>query len=212
MSLDGKIATRNGDSKWISSQESRHHAHYLRHVTDAIMVGVNTILADDPQLTARCHERGGMARKQPLRVIVDSRGRTPVTASVFQQPGETLLAFGEEIGEQRQQEYISAGAGVVVVGTKDGRLDIKQLLGILGQRDITSVLIEGGGAILGSLFDRRLVDKVIAFIAPVIIGGDNAITAVGGEGVSRIADALRLERVTTMTCDGDIIVTGYVGG
>ncbi len=171
MSLDGKIATRSGDSRWISSSGSRRCVHSLRYVTDAIMVGVNTVLADDPQLTSRCGDRGGKTRKQPLRVIVDSLGRTPVTARIFSEPGETLLALGRPADPEVAKALAETGAELVELPTEDGFVDLGELLRILGQREITSVLVEGGGTLLGSFFDRRLVDKVVAFVSPVVPTG-----------------------------------------
>ncbi len=212
MSLDGKIATRSGDSRWISSSGSRRCVHSLRYVTDAIMVGVNTVLADDPQLTSRCGDRGGKTRKQPLRVIVDSLGRTPVTARIFSEPGKTLLALGRPVDPEVAKALAETGAELVELPAEDGFVDLGELLRILGQREITSVLVEGGGTLLGSFFDRRLVDKVVAFVSPVVIGGAEAVTPVAGTGVEKMADAVRLERVATQTCDDDVIVSGYVGG
>jgi diaminohydroxyphosphoribosylaminopyrimidine deaminase/5-amino-6-(5-phosphoribosylamino)uracil reductase len=212
MSLDGKIATRSGDSKWISNQESRRYVHSLRHITDAVMVGVNTVLTDDPLLTCRCGERGGVIKKQPLRVIVDTNGRTPVTAQVFGEPGRALLALGQGVKPEIVEIYKSVNADVVELPLDEGLVDLTQLLKVLGQREITSVLVEGGGKLLGYMFDHKLIDKVIAFVAPVIIGGSEAETAVGGRGVDRIADSIRLERVTAMKCNGDVMVSGYVGG
>ena len=212
MSLDGKIATRTGDSRWISSSESRRYVHSLRHTADAIMVGVNTVLADDPQLTSRCGDRGGKTRKQPLRVIVDSQGRTPATARVFGEPGRTLLVLGRPANPGATKALSRTDAELVEMATEEGLIDLAELLRELGRRDITSVLVEGGGALLGSLFDRHLVDKVIAFVAPIVIGGAGAVTAVGGRGAEMVADAVRLERVATRPCDGDIMISGYVGG
>jgi len=212
MSLDGKIATRNGDSRWISNPESRRYVHSLRHITDAVMVGVNTVLADDPQLTCRCGERGGVMREQPLRVIADTKGRTPVTAQIFVEPGRALIALGEGVKPEVIEGFRSKNAEVVVIPSKEGLLDLEQLFKVLGQREVTSVLVEGGGTLLGYMFDHRLVDKVVAFVAPVIIGGSEAETAVEGRGAEKIADSIRLERVTTMECNGDVMVSGYVGG
>lgn len=211
MSLDGKIATKTGDSKWISSNEARRYVHYLRHTTDAIMVGVNTVLVDDPQLTSRYGEREATARKQPLRVIIDSKGRTPVTARVFREPGKTLLALGKHLTPEEKESFARAGAELVELPSEEGRVDLEKLLEILGEREITSVLVEGGGTLLGSLFDRGLVDKVIAFIAPIIIGGEGARTAVGGKGVDKVIDCIKMERVTTTNYDQDLMVSGYVG-
>ncbi len=210
MSLDGKTATRSGDSRWITGEESRCCVHRLRRETDAVMVGVNTVLADDPRLTARHGSDGVECENQPLRIIVDTGARTPATARVFTGPGTTLLAVGREPDAARADSLSRAGAELVVLSLAEGRVDLNQLLVLLGQRETTSLLVEGGGRLLGSLFDSGLVDKVVAFIAPIIIGGEDAETAVGGSGVERIADSLRLERVTTDILDGDVMVTGYV--
>jgi diaminohydroxyphosphoribosylaminopyrimidine deaminase/5-amino-6-(5-phosphoribosylamino)uracil reductase len=211
ISLDGKIATRKGDSRWISGIESRKYAHNLRYTTDAILAGVNTVLADDPHLTTRCcGGRGGTARKQPLRVIVDGEGHTPLTARVFQQPGRTLLALGKKVAPERKAAFSQAGAEILELPATKGLVDLEGLLAALGEQGITSVLIEGGGILFGSLFDRGLVDKVIAFIAPIIIGGAEARTAVAGKGVDRVADSLRLERVRVERFGDDLAVSGYV--
>jgi diaminohydroxyphosphoribosylaminopyrimidine deaminase/5-amino-6-(5-phosphoribosylamino)uracil reductase len=211
ISLDGKIATRKGDSRWISSSESRKYVHNLRYTTDAIMVGVNTVLADDPQLTTRCcGGRGGTARKQPLRVIVDGEGRTPLTARLFKEPGETLLVLGRKATPKEKAAFAKVGAEIVELPAAKGLVDLEKLMVALGERNITSILVEGGGILFGSLFDRGLVDKVIAFIAPIIIGGAEARTAVAGGGVDKVADSLRLERLGVERLGDDIIVSGYV--
>lgn len=211
MSLDGKIATRTGDSKWISSDESRRYVHYLRYTTDAIMVGVKTVLADDPQLTFRCCYRGGLVKKQPLRVVVDGLGNTPVTARIFNEPGSVLMAITEGINRNQQESYLKAGAEVVVLPGKRGLVDLPSLIRTLGERQITSVLVEGGGTLLGSLFDNRLVDKVIGFVAPVIIGGKRAKTPVSGKGAAEMVDSIKLDNVKTRFFNGDVMVSGYTG-
>ena len=211
MSLDGKIATKSGDSRWISSEESREKVHSLRYTTDAIMVGVNTVLADDPLLTCRCcGGRGGTARKQPLRVVVDDKGHTPLTARLFDEPGKTLLALGKTITSEEINAFARAGAELLELPSAGGLVDLERLFETLGKREITSVLVEGGGILLGSLFDCSLVDKVIVFIAPVIIGGSEAKTAVGGKGVDKVVDSLRLERVNVERFGEDLMVSGYV--
>jgi len=211
VSLDGKIATRKGDSRWISGREARKYVHCLRYTTDAIMAGVNTLLADDPHLTTRCSGgRGGTARKQPLRVIVDGKGRTPLTAQVFSEPGRTLLALGRTATPEEKAAFAQAGAEILESPTAEGLVDLEKLLRALGEREITSVLVEGGGILLGSLFDCGLVDKVIAFIAPIIIGGEVAKTAVAGKGVSKVAESFRLERVRVEKLGDDLMVSGYV--
>jgi len=210
MSLDGKIATHTGDSKWISCEESRQYSHNLRYMNDAIMCGVNTILADDPQLTRRCcGGRGGTIRKQPLRVIVDGRGRTPTTARIFREQGETLLVFGRTLSPAERESFAELRADVVEFPAEDGIINLGELLHWLGQRQITSILVEGGGILVGSLFDQGLVDKVVAFIAPVIIGGQSK-GAVAGRGVERLIDAHALSRVTVAQSGPDIVIQGYI--
>jgi len=211
VSLDGKIATKSGDSKWISGEEARKHVHNLRYTADAVMAGVNTVLADDPHLTARCcGGKGGTARKQPLRVIVDGKGRTPLAARVFSEPGKTLLALGRFVTPEEKSAFAQAGAELLELPSAEGQVDLERLLQALGEREITSVLVEGGGILLGSLFDCGLVDKVIAFIAPIIIGGEKAKTAVGGEGVDKVIDSLKLKRISMERFSEDLMVSGYV--
>jgi len=212
MSLDGKIATRSGDSRWITGSEARRYVHYLRHTTDAIMVGVNTVLADDPQLTCRCGDRGGKIKKQPLRVIVDSKGRTPLEARVFSEPGKALVALGKNIKPDEEKAFNKIGAELLELPSEEGVVDLEGLLKALGEREITSILVEGGGIILGSLFDRGLVDKVVAFIAPIIIGGGEAKMAVAGKGVDKVVDSIKLERVSIRNFDKDTMISGYVEG
>ncbi len=211
VSLDGKIATKSGDSKWISGNEAREHVHYLRYTVDAVMAGVNTVLVDDPHLTVRCcGGKGGTAKKQPLRVIVDGRGRTPLSALVFSEPGKTLLALGRSATPEEKTAFTQAGAELLEVPSKEGLVDLRGLLKLLGEREITSVLVEGGSILLGSLFDCGLVDKVVAFIAPIIIGGEGAKTAVGGGGIDKVADSLKLERVKVDRFGEDLMVSGYI--
>ncbi len=210
VSLDGKIATKNGDSKWISSGESRKYVHYLRYTTDAVMAGANTVIADDPHLTCRHGGRGGEVRKQPLRVIVDGRGRTPSTARVFGKPGKSLLAVSMPVKPRKKEAFARLGAEILELPSEENQVDLEKLLKALGEREITSVLVEGGGILLGSLFDQGLVDKVVAFIAPIIIGGEKARMAVAGKGVDRVIDAIKLERTSVERFGEDLMLSGYV--
>jgi len=211
VSLDGKIATRSGDTKWISGNAARKHVHNLRYTSDAIMAGVNTVLADDPRLTARsCGGRGGVSRKQPLRVIVDGKGRTPLTAQVFSKPGKTLLALGKLAMPEEKSAFAQVDAELLELPSAGGLVDLEKLLKTLGEREITSVLVEGGGILLGSLFDCGLVDKVIAFIAPIIIGGKEAKTAVGGKGVDKVVNSIKLEHIKLEKLGEDLMISGYV--
>lgn len=213
MSLDGKIATRTGDSRWITGEEARRFAHNLRYPIDAIMAGANTIITDDPQLTVRTSGgKGGAIKKQPLRVIVDGKGRIPPSSRIFREPGETVVATGGGLDKITRQNLAACGAEVIDLPGNEDSVDLQALLKGLGGRGITSVLVEGGGILLGSLFDAGLVDKVIAFIAPVIIGGIGARTAVAGSGFGKMPEACRLERVKTENIGPDVMVTGYVAG
>jgi diaminohydroxyphosphoribosylaminopyrimidine deaminase/5-amino-6-(5-phosphoribosylamino)uracil reductase len=211
MSLDGKIATHSGDSKWISNEDSRHYAHHLRYINDAIIAGANTILVDDPLLTTRCcGGRGGKVKKQPLRVIIDSEGRTPLTAQIFNESGEILLVLGRQINSQEIEDYNKIGAEPLVLPSVKGYIDLGQLFKILGEREIASVLVEGGSILLGSIFDQGLVDKVVAFIAPIIVGGEKAKTAVAGKGVDKVLDSFKLKRVSIERFGQDIMISGYI--
>ena len=190
MSLDGKIATRTGDSKWITSETARREAHKLRAGVDAVMVGANTVIRDNPQLTVRHGVRG----KQPRRVVVDARGRTPTTAKLFTDAmRQRTVVLTTSLSSARWRRYLSlSGIEVLVVAQKRGRVDLRAALKVLGKRNITSMLVEGGAELLGSLFDARLVDKVALFYAPIVIGGRNATTAVGGEGVATVRESVQL--------------------
>ena len=211
MSLDGKIATRTLDSKWISNEDSRHFSHTLRHASDAIMAGVGTVLADNPRLTARgCSGRGGTSHKQPMRVIVDTNGRTPLDACMFTEPGKTLMVIGGAVPKSHMEAYRALGAEVVQLPGKDHRVDLQALLKYLGEHQVTSLLVEGGGTLLGSLFDEKLVDKVVAIVAPMIIGGAGAKTPVAGVGAEKIAQAQRLENVRMTQFGDDTVISGYV--
>ena len=208
MSLDGKIATRTGDSKWISGEKARGAVHRLRAATDAVMVGVNTALADDPQLTAR-DKRGRPLDRQPFRVVVDTGGRTPPGARMLGEPGRTLVAMGD-VGDKRARALRSAGADVVSLPGDGPSVDLAALMdNLAAEHGVTSLLVEGGATLLGSLFDLGLVDKVIAFVSPVIIGGAEAPTPVAGSGFERMADTLRLERVRWDKYGRDMAITGY---
>ena len=208
MSLDGKIATHTGDSRWITVEPARARAHAIRAASDAVMIGVNTLIRDEPRLTAR-DGQGHPLPRQPLRIVVDTTARTPTAAGILREPGRTLVAVSQPY-QDRGGSLEAAGARVLEVPREEGgRVDLGALLDLLGQMGIVSLLAEGGSTLLGSLFDRGLVDKVTAFIAPAIIGGVSAPPAVGGSGARTMADVLRLEQVTVEHLGNDLLVTGY---
>lgn len=205
MSADGKIATRTGASSWITGEDSRTHVHHLRDLHDAVLVGTRTLLDDDPRLT--CRLDGG---RDPLRVVLDARGTVSPDARVFDLPG-TLVLVGEELSAERREPLENRGATVLALPTDDdGRFDATQLLRRLLEFDVMSVLVEGGGELLGSLFDASLVDRVYAFVAPVVIGGREAVPAVGGRGIETMDDAVRLIDVRIERFGEDVLVVGDV--
>ncbi|AEF93934.1 riboflavin biosynthesis protein RibD [Desulfotomaculum nigrificans CO-1-SRB] len=207
-SLDGKIATATGESKWITGAAARTEGHRLRDIYDAILVGVNTILADDPALTTRLPEGRG---KDPIRVVVDSTARTPTSARVLiqQSAAHTIIATTEAAPAERRASLMAAGAEVLVVPGQGPRVDLVKLMELLGQRQITSVLIEGGGKINGSALAAGIVDKVAWFLAPKIIGGDAAPGPVRGAGIMSLNDATKLYNVSLQRVGEDILITGY---
>ena len=212
MSLDGKIATATGKSHWISGPAARRHVQRLRATADAIMVGVNTVIADDPQLTVR-DEEGHPAGRQPLRLVVDSKGRVPPQAQVVagKLPGKTAIVVGPGARQTTLKRLRELGNAVMEVPKEGGRVDLRAALKVLAAEwGITSVLVEGGGELLGSLFDLGLVDKVVAFVAPKLIGGEGAPGPVRGRGVESIDDAITLRDVAWDRLGDDLMVSGYV--
>lgn len=208
-SLDGKIATRTGESRWISGQSSRRRVHELRDAVDAILVGAGTAIADDPLLTTRLDDREG---HHPLRLVLDSRGRVPLEARLFDQatPGHTLVAATAAFPAERRELLDGRGVEVLVLPADDReRVDLGALLEALGRRQVTSLLVEGGGTVLEAFFRARLVDKVVALIAPRIIGGAGAPTPVSGEGVAHLRQAPYLTRIRVEQVGPDLMVSGY---
>ena len=204
-SLDGRIATAGGESRWITSDAARAVAHRLRHSNDAVVVGINTILADDPALTTR-YEGG----RSPLRVVVGSTLRIPGAARVLQPGvGGALIATTGRANPDAVARLRDSGVQVAVSDDGPGGVDLAGLMALLGSRDVISVLIEGGAGVLGAAFDAGIVDKVVAMLAPRIIGGVGAPGAVGGTGVPSLASSLLLEDVAVETAGPDLVVTGY---
>ena len=207
-SLDGRTATANGDSKWITGEAARDHSHQQRAWVDAVMTGSGTVLADDPSLTAR--PGGELAPQQPVRIILDSRGRIPASAKVFKRPGTVIVATSRSAPSAWKQAIATLGASVIDCETASGGLNLNHLLATLGQRNIGSVWVEGGAALLGSLLAGEYADEVWAYLAPVLIGGDG-LPALGGLGVRRVADSLRLANIVVERLSPDILIRGNAG-
>jgi diaminohydroxyphosphoribosylaminopyrimidine deaminase/5-amino-6-(5-phosphoribosylamino)uracil reductase len=206
LTLDGKAATRTGDSRWITGEPARASVHRWRDEMDAVLVGVGTVLADDPQLTARGPQADG---RQPLRVIADSHARTPVTVQVVTGPGHCLLAVGPEAPADRVQALTAAGATVVDVGCdQDGELSLPGLLAELGRRDVMSVLCEGGPTLAAALVQRSLVDKYRLFYAPKLAGGD-ALSGLGALGLDKMSEAVGLQLRDVERVGEDLLLTAY---
>ena len=198
MSLDGKIATPAGESKWITGPAARRLVHRVRSGVDAILTAAGTVMADDPELTART--KGG---KNPVRVVIDPELRSPLGSKIFKTPPDTLIVTRKALPGEL------AAAGVKAINF-DGRLSLAWLMRELGAMGITSVLVEGGGSLNAHAFEEGIVDKAMFFYAPKIIGGVKSIPAIAGEGAARLADAWRLGRLSVKRVGEDILVTGYV--
>jgi len=213
MSLDGRIATRTGHSQWITGPVARDHAHVLRDRTDAVLVGAGTVLADDPSLTTRLPTTvaGAGGVHHPLRIVVDGRGRSPLSARVHDPslPGQTLVATTAAAPEEWLRELATRGVDHITCGVGP-LVDLSTLLNALGVLGLNEILVEGGGRLLGSFFDAGLVDRVAAFIAPVVIGGAEAIGPVMGQGPPTMAEARRLTNVRLRTLGNDVLLEGTV--
>ena len=202
VSLDGKIATRTRDSRWVTGPEARARAHELRHQYDAILIGAGTAMTDDPQLT----DRSGLPRRRPLlRVILDEEVRLYPTHQLARTAFQNRVILFGDSDSPRATELRALG---VEFGNSN-RDDLRTVLEELGKHSIQSVLVEGGSTVAGEFVDAGLVNKVTFFIAPKIIGGTDAVSAVGGKGIEKMSGALELERTTVVQRGKDIEVTGY---
>ncbi|MEX0742904.1 MAG: bifunctional diaminohydroxyphosphoribosylaminopyrimidine deaminase/5-amino-6-(5-phosphoribosylamino)uracil reductase RibD, partial [Actinomycetota bacterium] len=188
-SLDGKVAARDGSSRWITGEAARADVHRLRSSSDAIVVGAGTALADDPALTVRLPGYRGRA---PLRILVDARGRVPATGDLFDEDAPTLVATTDLASAERREEWRAAGAEVVVYEPEGERVPLAELVADLGKRDVQAVLLEGGPTLAWAAIEDGIVDKVVVYLAPKLVGGTDAPTVLGGRGFAPIANALGL--------------------
>jgi diaminohydroxyphosphoribosylaminopyrimidine deaminase / 5-amino-6-(5-phosphoribosylamino)uracil reductase len=199
-SLDGKIATRTGDSKWITNEKGREYARSLRADYQAILVGINTVLHDNPNLGARQKDK-----KDPIRIILDSTLKIPLESHVLRDVN-ALLVTTKRLDKEKFTKLQEKGITVVVL-PKDS-IEISEVLKELYKREIVSVFVEGGAEVLGSFVDAKAVDKVYACFAPIIIGGREAISAIKGEGITKISQALRLKDISFTYFDDNFVVSG----
>ena len=207
MTLDGKIATATGQSKWITNETSRVYGYKLRDIYDGIMVGINTVIEDNPMLTARVD--GG---KSPIRIVVDSSLRIDINANVVQdKSAKTIVATTDKADKDKILKLQAQDVDVIVVDKdEDDKVDIEKLLDILGQQNICSILVEGGATLSGSFVAKKLVDKVYFFIAPKIVGGKEAKTPVAGTGILNLQEALALKDIQIEKLEEDILIIGRV--
>jgi diaminohydroxyphosphoribosylaminopyrimidine deaminase/5-amino-6-(5-phosphoribosylamino)uracil reductase len=206
VSLDGRIATRTGDSKWISNEHSRLMVQRIRNQVDGLLVGIGTVAKDDPLLTVRL-PKGKI--KDPLKIIIDPRLRISSKAQILASSGKSLIISGRRVPIRKKREMERRGVEILSFPEREGHLSINELLTHLGQRGVTSLLVEGGAEVYGAFLKEHQVDKVVIFIAPCLIGGRKAIGMIGGTGVAKISEAIRLKEMKVKDLAGDILVEAY---
>ncbi|MEZ5083710.1 MAG: bifunctional diaminohydroxyphosphoribosylaminopyrimidine deaminase/5-amino-6-(5-phosphoribosylamino)uracil reductase RibD [Bacteroidales bacterium] len=208
MTLDGKISTYTGDSKWISNEKSRQWVHELRHMYSAIMVGVNTVITDNPQLTDRSSHS---FKSNPIRIIVDSNGRTPLNSKVLNtNSAKTIVAVTKNATKEFIAKVNDKGAEVIVCPLNQNKVNISFLIKELGNRGIDSILLEGGSTLNFSALKEKIVDKVYSFISPKLLGGEKANTPVGGIGFKKVNNAITLNISSIIRFDEDLMIEAYI--
>jgi diaminohydroxyphosphoribosylaminopyrimidine deaminase/5-amino-6-(5-phosphoribosylamino)uracil reductase len=208
LTMDGWTATATGHSQWVTNERSRRFGHRLRDQVDGIMVGIGTVVADDPLLTTRLRHGAG---KDPIRIVVDTRLKIPESARVLHvdSDAETVLAVGEGVSEKRLEAIRKSGVSTLTCPTKEGKLDLTALMKRLGDRSITSVLLEGGATLMGAMIRERLVDKFFFFKAPKILGGNDGIPMAAGPGPKTMDGSLCIKDVRIRRLGDDFLFTGY---
>ncbi len=206
MSLDGKIATHSGDSRWITGKLARNHVHKIRNEVDAILVGTETVLKDNPRLTCRLET----SAKHPVRIVLDRRNRIPLTAKIFKNSRSQKIIYvtGPDISSRRLKALVDKKVEILSGKSSKNGFDIKSLLKELANRDMNSILIEGGAELNASVVKVGVVDRVVAFISPVLIGGTQAPGFLGGQGVVKVKGAVKLKDVVVTKIGEDLMVEG----
>ncbi|WP_291400711.1 bifunctional diaminohydroxyphosphoribosylaminopyrimidine deaminase/5-amino-6-(5-phosphoribosylamino)uracil reductase RibD [Acidaminobacter sp.] len=210
MTLDGKIATVTGESQWITSEAAREYVHQLRHELKAIMVGIGTVLKDDPKLTTRLKGKQG---RDPIRVVVDSTLKIPLNAKILHLDSDapTLIATTDRADSEKATALQSMpGVKLIITPQKDGKVDLDYLMFVLGEQGIDSLLLEGGATLNASALESKIVDKVLMFIAPKILGGQNAPTPVGGSGIEVLENAVRLKGMKAVEIGDDLLIEARI--
>ena len=205
--LDGKIGTYTGDSKWITGEKSREFVHQIRNRVSSIMVGIDTVIMDNPSLTTRLKEGKG---RNPIRVVIDSKGRIPLESKLLYEEGKTIIATTKNASVEKLVKLKELGVEIIVTPLKNDKVDLSYLVKELGERKIDSILLEGGGTLNYSALTEGIVDKVMTFIAPKIIGGNLSKTPVEGEGIEFIKDAINLKDIEIRRFDKDVLIEGYI--
>lgn len=207
--LDGRIATRTGDSRWVTGAESRAFVHGMRHASDAILVGINTVRQDDPSLTARLENAAG---KDPHRIVLDTKLSIAANAKMLTQDSDadTFIITGNNISETKRKTIESLGARVIRTQLKKGRIDLDALMDRLGKMEITSLLIEGGGKVIASALAAGIVHKVSLFYAPKILGGDDGVPVCSGRGPEKMDSSIRVRDIRLHRFGEDIMLEGYL--
>lgn len=208
MTLDGWTATATGHSRWITNEESRKFVHRLRDRFGGVMVGIGTVLADDPSLTTRLSRGRG---RDPVRIIVDTRLRIPGDARVLNQDSaaETLIVVGDDVPRARLERVRKDGVSVISCPRKGDRIDLEALLGLLGERSVTSLMVEGGSGIMGSMIREGLIDKYYIFKAPKLLGGQDGVPMASGPGPGSMEECLVLRDIRVRRFGDDLLIRGY---
>jgi diaminohydroxyphosphoribosylaminopyrimidine deaminase/5-amino-6-(5-phosphoribosylamino)uracil reductase len=207
--LDGRIATRTGDSKWITNARSRQFVHRLRHEADAIMVGIGTVAKDNPSLTTRLD---GAEGSDPVRIILDTHLSISPEAKLLhlESSSDNLIICDHSVAPEKRKDIEKTGARVLTVDCSEGRIDLKALVRKLGTLEITSLLIEGGSQVNGSALRAGIVDKIYMFYAPKICAGDDGVPICSGPGVKSMAHSMEVGRISVHRFDDDVMIEGYV--
>jgi diaminohydroxyphosphoribosylaminopyrimidine deaminase/5-amino-6-(5-phosphoribosylamino)uracil reductase len=207
--LDGRIATRTGDSRWVTGEKARRHVHRLRHAVDAILVGIGTIHADNPSLTTRLDSNKGV---DPIRIVLDTHLSISPDAKILKlnSNSDTILVTGNTVSEAQKKKVAKNRVRFLAQPLKNGQIDMKALMVQLGSMDITSLLIEGGSQVIASAFGSGIVDKALFFYAPKILGGDDGIPICRGPGPRLMKDCIRTTNIRIRRFDDDVMIEAYI--